>query len=563
MTSAANDNPTLTQRLYKPVDIASLVFFRIAYGLIMAWEMWRYGMPRDDAPSRAVAYYGNGQFLFKYYGFEWVQAPPGEWITLVLAVVGVFALFLAVGFLYRFSAAVMCVGLTYIFLLDRTFYLNHFYLVCLLAGLMVFIPAHRAFSVDAMLRPRIRSSTAPRWALWLLRLQFGIVYFYGGLAKINLDWLAGEPMRGMLANKYNTPYLGPYAYEEWMVMLLTWGGLLLDLLIVPALLWRPTRIPAYLAAVAFHLSNSVLFTIGIFPWMMIAATTIYFEPDWPRRPLRWLAQLRGNPAPSSAPTPAPPTIGRPQRVLLTVLGVYVAIQVLVPFRHYFYPGNASWTEQGHQFAWRMMLRSKVPETRFMLYVFSDPKTGDEWIVDPVDHIPEWETEGYYRSRDARNVFGDRLGQRLGRTLGRRNMEVDIIHEPCKVTAVDKQTGLVERIPLAKHMFRHRMKKMAGRPDMMIQFARYVAELKRAEGKDVAVYIESWVSMNGREEQLIINPEVDLAAQTRGGIGHGDWIVPLTRPLRYNNYRQWREQPTLVLDQSDKDRANEDRTGQVD
>lgn len=562
MTSAANDNPTLAQRLYKPVDIASIVFFRIAYGLIMAWEMWRYGMPRENAPSRAVAYYGNEQFLFKYYGFEWVQAPPGEWITLVLAVVGVFALFLAAGFLYRFSAAVMCVGLTYIFLLDRTFYLNHFYLVCLLAGLMIFIPAHRAFSVDAMLRPRLRSSTAPRWALWLLRFQFGIVYFYGGLAKLNLDWLAGEPMRGMLAGKHDVPYLGPYAYEEWMVVLLTWGGLLLDLLIVPALLWRPTRIPAYLAAVAFHLSNAFLFTIGIFPWMMIAATTIYFEPDWPRRPLHWLQMLRGK-TPTTAPLAPAPGIGRRQRALLTIVGIYVVIQALVPFRHYFYPGDASWSEEGHQFAWRMMLRSKVPETRFMLFVFRDPKTGDEWIVDPVDRIPEWETEGYYRDPGAREVFAKRLGDQLGKTLGRQRMQVDIIHEPCKVTVVDKQTGLVERIPLAKHMFRHRMKKMAGRPDMMIQFAQYIAELKRAEGKDVAVHIESWVAMNGREEQLIINPEIDLALQTRHGIGYGKWIVPLTKPLRRNNYREWHQRPTLVMDKPGNDTSDQDRTGQVD
>jgi hypothetical protein len=50
----------------------------------------------------------------------------------------------------------------------------------------------------------------------------------------------------------------------------------------------------------------------------------------------------------------------------------LAWQLLFPFRHFLYPGNPSWTEEGHHFAWHMMLREKDVGIRF--YV-RNPETG--------------------------------------------------------------------------------------------------------------------------------------------------------------------------------------------
>src|SRR5713226_4337900 len=180
----------LRKGAFAPVDIASLVFFRIAFGLLMIWEVCRY-----------FAYHWIGsswlepRFLFKYYGFSWVHPWPGNGLYIHWAALGLFALFIASGFLYRVSAVLFFLSYTYFFLLDEARYVNHEYLVCLFSLLLIFVPAHRTFSVDAWLNPKIHAATTPAWTLWLLRAQIGVVYFYGGLAKIAPDWLHGEPMR--------------------------------------------------------------------------------------------------------------------------------------------------------------------------------------------------------------------------------------------------------------------------------------------------------------------------------------------------------------------------------
>ena len=63
--------------------------------------------------------------------------------------IGVLAVCSALGLWNRISTLLMFLDFTYVFLLDQTLYLNHFYLMALISFLMIFVPAHRAFSVDA------------------------------------------------------------------------------------------------------------------------------------------------------------------------------------------------------------------------------------------------------------------------------------------------------------------------------------------------------------------------------------------------------------------------------
>jgi hypothetical protein len=150
---------------------------------------------------------------------------------------------------------------------------------------MCFLPAERAFSVDALIRPKIRTDVVPAWTLWLLRAQIGIPYFYGGIAKLNSDWLqGGEPMRIWLRPLTAMPGLGHVFKADWVVYSFVSGGLLLDLLVAPLLLWRRTRPFAFAAAVLFNLINAVIFEIGIFPWLMLGALLIFFSRS--RRNLR-------------------------------------------------------------------------------------------------------------------------------------------------------------------------------------------------------------------------------------------------------------------------------------
>src|SRR2546423_535222 len=167
----------LQNRAFAAVDIASLVFFRIAFGLLMVCEVW---ILRHQIAGSWI----YPRFLFKYYGFSWVHPWPGNGLYLHWYAMGVFAFLIAIGFLYRLNAALFCLSYTYFFLLDEGRYVNHAYLICLISFLLIFVPAHRSFSMDSWLRPEIRSQTTPAWTLWVFRMRMAAVYFFAGIAKI-------------------------------------------------------------------------------------------------------------------------------------------------------------------------------------------------------------------------------------------------------------------------------------------------------------------------------------------------------------------------------------------
>ena len=306
----------LCSRLFRPVDNSFLIFFRIVFGGIMLWEVYRY-----LSHTWISRYYIEPTVYFTYYGFSWVKPWPGRGMYIHFFALGVLATCIIVGFFYRIAATLFFFGFSYVFLLDQTRYLNHFYLIVLISLIMIFVPAERALSVDAWLRPKIRSDTAPTWTLWLLRAQIGIAYIFGGIAKLNGDWLRGEPMRSWLNPYSQLPVFGPLFAKEWVVYSFVMGGLLLDLFVVPLLLWRRTRPYAFVAAVIFNLINSVIFQIGIFPWFMLGATLLFFPPDLMRRVVRWIirafatadasidsAAVEPNSRVESPAIPAPPSV---------------------------------------------------------------------------------------------------------------------------------------------------------------------------------------------------------------------------------------------------------------
>jgi hypothetical protein len=396
----------LQDRLFAPVDGASLAVFRIAFGLVVAWESFRYFSKGWISPN-----WIEPSFYFTFWGFDWVQPWPGDGMYWHWRAIGVLGLLVAFGLFYRLSCALLFLSMTYLFLLDKSWYLNHIYLVCLIAFIMVFVPAHRTWSLDAVLRKRVPSALVPTWALWLVRAQIAVVYFGGGIAKLNGDWLRGEPLRQWLAERDDFFFLGRFFNEEWFVYLFAYGGLLLDLFIVPFLLWRRTRLLAFAAVAFFHLTNSQLFNIGIFPWLALGATTIFFAPDWPRRGLLRIGSALGRHrvhrpglAPSSAPSP------RRRNLVLGLVGLYLLVQVFVPLRHWIYPGNVHWTEEGHRFAWRMKLRDKEPVELELVAV--QPSTGRREPIFPEEYLTENQYDEMSTRPDMIRQFADHVADRF-------------------------------------------------------------------------------------------------------------------------------------------------------
>lgn len=415
MTAPGAPRPGPRARLLAPVDAASLVFFRIAFGLLMVVEVARYLLY-----GWVDALYTGPAVRFPYLGFEWVRPWPGDGMTLHFLALGALGLCIAVGLAYRLCAALFCAGFGYLFLIDQSLYLNHFYLIALVSFLLVFVPAHRSFSLDARLRPRLRAATVPAWALWLLRFQIALPYVFGGIAKLSPHWLSGAPMRLLLLGRFGTgsPRTDALVADEVVVMAFTYGGLLLDLLVVPLLLFRPTRAPAFAAAVLFHLTNAWLFEIGIFPWFMIAATTLFLAPDWPRRLLG-----RERPTPVEAPQSlgAPPARPRLGALAVTAAGLWIAVHVALPFRHHLYPGDVAWTSEGDRFAWRMMLN--VTSSTFTFHV-THPASGESWSVQPAELLETRQQEALASSSDAVLQLAHLLAQRW-RERGYEDVEVRV------------------------------------------------------------------------------------------------------------------------------------------
>jgi len=442
----------------KPVDATSLAVFRICVGTICAWEVRRY-----FRAGWIQEFWERPRFHFHYVGFGWVTPLPALGMQILWGVLGVCAVFIACGAAYRIATVVFALGFGYTFLVEAATYLNHFYFLALLTVVLAIVPAHRVWSVDAWVRRRFAKSrrsrpSIPAWSLWLVRFQVAVVYVGGGLAKLDPDWLRGEPMTAWLANRTDFPLIGGMFDAPLAGVIAAWLGLFFDLFIVFAVAWRRTRYLALLAALGFHFTNSQLFSIGIFPFLALLTLLIFCEPDWPRALIR---AMQGRDHTSHA-FPAPATL-TPRRTALARVGVvvgllYVAVQVLVPLRHLAMPGRAAWTEAGHTFSWHMKLRDKEGEVGFTVV---DPRTGRRTAVAPGDELESWQYES-----------------------------------------------------------------MTIRPELIRQFAHHLAD---EAGPGTRVYAHALISLNGRRPQLMVDPNVNLAAES-ATLGTPSWIVALHEPL---------------------------------
>ena len=219
--------------------------------------------------------YINPSYFFPYLGFEWVKPLPGNWMYLPFVLMLISSMGIMLGFFYRISASLFFLAFTYVELLDKTNYLNHYYFICLIAFLLIFLPAHKRFSLDTTLGISSPSNAAARWQIDIIKFQLATVYMFAGIAKINSDWLfRAEPLRTWLQAHHNLPLVGDLMSEKWLAYLFSWTGCFYDLFIVFFLIWNRSRPFGYAVVVCFHLITWYLFPIGVFPWVMIFSTSL-------------------------------------------------------------------------------------------------------------------------------------------------------------------------------------------------------------------------------------------------------------------------------------------------
>ncbi len=477
---------------HKITSLAPLAVFRIIFGLLMLFATLRFW-----AKGWIYDLYIAPPFHFKYYGFEWVHALPGDWMYAVFALMAISALGIALGFFYRLSAILFFLTFTYVELLDVANYLNHYYFVSLVALLLIFLPAHRLSSLDVRFGRTTPKENGNHWYVNIIRLQLAFVYFYAGVAKLNPDWLLEAlPLKMWLPAKADMPLIGFMLDYEWVAYAFSWFGALYDLTI-PFFLWnKKTRPYAFMAVVIFHILTWLLFPIGVFPWVMIFSTLIFFSDGFHQKVLDLMSGLfrnnltlqppllkemgrrdveavseNRNPSISQPKVniTSPLARGReeggevkrppillPKAGLIAIL-IFVLWQALWPFRYLAYGGNVFWHEQGYRLGWRVMLMEKAG---YITYKITDPETGDTGDIQTADYLTD-----------------------------------------------------------------NQQKQLATQPDLIVQFAHFLEKEYQKKGiADPIITAETYVTLNGSGSRLFIDPNTDLT-KVNDSFAPKTWILP--------------------------------------
>lgn len=391
---------------FRGASVAPLVAFRIIFGGLML-----FGTLRFLLKGWVDELYIAPKFHFPYLGFEWVKPLPGEWMYVPFLLMAAASVGMILGFRYRISAIVLCMCFTYVELLDKTNYLNHYYFVSLITFLMCWLPANADFSIDAHLDPALRRTVVPAWTIRILQLQLGIVYFFAGLAKLESDWLLhAQPLKTWLQAFRDTPFIGSWFASSWLAFVFSWFGCVYDLTIPFFLSYRKTRPVAYFFVVVFHIATWILFPIGVFPWVMIFSTLIFFPAGFHEKWLGFLKRMF-----NWRPTTAAPNVPFAQsgKAVRRALVIYLALQVLIPLRYALYPGDLFWTEEGFRFSWRVMLMQKEGYATF--YVV-DPKTGGSIQVDNTQFLTPVQIDQMSTQPDMILQYAHYLGRQFSDTV---------------------------------------------------------------------------------------------------------------------------------------------------
>jgi hypothetical protein len=456
----------IKKHLTSRVSIAPLAVFRFLFGFIMLVSIIRFA-----ANGWIYELYVKPDYFFTFYGFDWVT-PLGETgMYLLFLGMGLAALSIMLGYFYRFGIVFFFLAFSYVELIDKTNYLNHYYFVSIISFLLIWVPANRYFSLDVLRIPQLRRKYVPAWTINILKLQLGLVYFFAGAAKLNPDWMLNAmPMQIWLPANADLPLIGPLLEYTSTAYLFSWAGAFYDLTIAFFLLWKPTRVFAYITVIVFHLLTYALFQIGMFPFIMILSTLIFFSADFHKKIITTISRL-GNFLPSNVQ--GSKSISRQKfqlskssnSIIGGILILHFVLQLLLPLRFALYPGNLFWTEQGYRFSWRVMLMEKAGHITFNI---TDMDTNRQW------QVQNW-----------------------------------------------------------KHLTLNQEKMMATQPDMILQFAHHLEDKYQEQGmQDVKITAESYVTLNGRRSQLMIDPNTDLTEKERG-FAHKDWILPFNE-----NQQSW-------------------------
>ena len=359
----------LNNWLFKHIDNSSLIVFRIIFGLLCFLES--IGAIFTGWVKKTLI---EPEFTFNFIGLDFLQPLPENGMYFYYAVMGVFGFLIMIGYKYRLSMLCFTIMWSATYLMQKSSYNNHYYLLMLLSALMVCLPANRYLSVDAKLNPKIKQTSMPNWCKQVFVIHLFIVYTYAAIAKLYPDWLDTTAIELLMNGKRHYYIVGDMLQQKWLHYMLAYGGILFDGLVIPLLLFKPTIKFIFYISIFFHLFNSVIFQIGIFPYLSLAFTLFFFEPKSIQKLF-----LKQKPFYDAEEIVIP----KYKNILITSFSIYFIIQIALPLRHHFIEDDVLWTEEGHRLSWRMMLRIK---SGYATYKVKDKTTGKITAIKLSDYL---------------------------------------------------------------------------------------------------------------------------------------------------------------------------------
>ncbi len=352
--------------LFSQKKYYTLVFFRVIFGIVTLVSSVRFLMK-----GWVNELYIQPSFHFKYYGFDWIHAVDSYEMYALFGLMIASSVFILLGLFYRFAIVLFFLLFTYFELIDLTNYLNHYYFVSLMTFVLIFLPANCNFSLDAKFHFVKRRQLVPAWTIGIIVFQLSIVYFYAGLAKLNYDWLIeANPLKIWLAPHTNLPLIGRFMDEPITAYLFSWGGAIFDLSVPFLLLFKKTRLLGYALVVLFHSVTSMLFPIGVFPFVMMACTLVFFSQNFHKKILNYFSNTS-----NFIYSDDPSKRVKSKSITLVFLTLFVVFQLLFPLRYLLYTNNdLFYTEQGYRFSWRVMLMEKAGYASFNIHPFGDERS---------------------------------------------------------------------------------------------------------------------------------------------------------------------------------------------
>jgi len=436
--------------------IAPLAVMRMAFGAIMLISTIRFLLK-----GWVSAFYIKPKFHFTFYGFEWVKPLGATGMYLLFAILVIAAMLVTIGLFYRAAIVTFFLCFTYVELIDKTTYLNHYYFISVMAFLMILVPANRYFSVDVLRKPNLLATYVPNWTIGIFKLQLILVYFFAGVSKLTYDWLiAAMPLRIWLPANSEMPIIGGLLTHLWVAYVFSWFGAVFDLFIGFMLLNVKTRKLAYILVVIFHVVTGWFFKIGMFPYIMIFVTIIFFSATTHLRIIEFLRRITGKRKQETV-SKRQEIVYQPgilqKQLIYSIIILHFTVQLLLPFRYLLYPGKLYWTEEGYRFSWRVMLMEKGGTAFFYI---KDPATGKRSEVINSQYLTQFQED-----------------------------------------------------------------QMATQPDMILQYAHLLAQEYQKKGiKNPVVTAQSYVTLNGSGTMLYVDSTVNLANEQEDW-AHKKWILP--------------------------------------